>query len=212
MEKVTAFAVDYIATKRLARIYPYLSLRQIEHVLSAAGVKGVRGKGVPLEPALEALFEYAYQQGQSSNEIMNSADARYKKNRADLKRLEYLQKSKDVINVDVLHDALITIRGKLIDCLAGIAGCSSEIAGMNNPDPVYLRDFLKERARTARVMMDMVIRKIEEGVARKRTKGEELAAKSDDAATVTKRIFDAIHDADDMEQLEAFFEREFIGF
>ena len=129
---------------------------------------------------------------------------------ADIKRLEYAQKSKAVIGVDVLLQAIRKIQGKLIECLASIPGGSALIADMRS-DQNAVRDFLVERCRIVRLRMDEVIQGIEEGLERKRAKGEEMAARSDDAASPTGRILDAIRHSEDMEQLEAFIEKEMLG-
>ena len=78
-------------------------------------------------------------------------------------------------------------------------------------DPTAVHDFLKEQVRIVRLRMDGVIRDIEEGLGRKRAKGEELAARSNGAVSMTDRIIDAIRDADEMEQIRAFIEQEVLG-
>ena len=206
---MTAAATIHTTLSELAEWHPRLSKRQIADVLKAAEIQGTPGKGVTLWPAIRTLLEYELSQGQDSNAASRDAGARYKKNRADIKRLEYAQKSKAVIGVDVLLQANSRIQGKLIECLASIPGCGPLIAEMN--DPLYVRDFLKERVRIVLVRIDEFIQGIEEGLRRKRAKGDEIAASSDDAASPTDRILDAIRDSEDMEQLEAFIEQEVLG-
>ena len=170
---------------------------------------GVPGKGVPLWPAVRTLLEYEYAQGRDANAASLGADASYKMSRAAIKRIEYAAKRRAVINVDVLLDALSEIQGKLIEYLAAIPGSGQLVAEID--DPTYVRDFLKEQCRMVRVRMDIVIRDIEAGVGRKRVKGEELAARSDDGASPTDRILDAIRHADDMEGLRAFIDQQTLG-
>ena len=101
------------------------------------------------------------------------------------------------------------IRGSLIEFLASIPGSGPVIAGTN--DKIYAVEILKDQIRVVRERMDHVIEGIEEGLGRKRVKGEALAGKIDVTASATDRILDAVRNADDYEGLTGFLEREFVG-
>ncbi len=206
---MTAAATMHTTLTALSETHPRLSKRQIADILKAAGVQGVPGKGVPLWPAIRTLLQYEFAQGRDANAASLSADASFKNSRAALKRLEFATKRRAVINVDVLSDALSDIQGRLIESLAAIPGASRLLAEMADPNDV--REFLKEQCRMVRLRMDMLIRDIEDGLGRRRDKGEELAARSDDTVSPTDRILAAFSHCEDMEQLRAFIDQETLG-
>ena len=154
MEKVTTVSVDYITIKRLAKLYPYLRQRQIENVLSAAGVKGIRGKGVPLGPALKPLFEYAYSKGQKSKgstrqDAKLNAEQRLKSALADLREMEYAEKRGKLVRLDAVELAMTETFVMACQQLEALGGrVELDLAGIS--DPARIRSLLLRETRAIR--------------------------------------------------------------